>query len=226
MQAVPIALWMLRRVSATPLGWLWILGSATSVPLLLSLTPEGVIGHGGDSGELACQLAFLSSLLGSMMALAGLARNDWILELSSPGRKLIAQATGLMTAGLLGAGLVTLGAWMPVGHGTQPGPGAWIAMALTAGHLAALGAALLLIPRAPQFLPAGLPLLAWLLPATLPSRSWPWLQDLLRASRDPVSLREWTPAGFLASIGPILVWVGLSWFLAQRRSRLLRPNPQ
>jgi len=226
MQALPIAFWMLRRVSATPMGWLWMLGSAISVPALIRLTPEGVIGHGGDSAELVCQLAFLSSMLGAMLGLAGLARNDWILDLSSPGRKLIAQATGLLTAGLVGAGLVTLGAWMPIGHGFHPGPSEWLLMAITAAHLAAIGTALLLVPRVPQLLPAGLPLLGWLLPAVLPRDSWSWLQDLLRASRDPVAPQDWTPAEFLGSIGPILVWVGFSWFLAQRRSRSLRPSPQ
>lgn len=222
MQAFPIALWMLRRVGSTPIGWLWLLGSLASVPLLVGLTPQGVVGHPEDSPDLACQLAFLSSMLGAMLALAGLARSDWMLELCSTGRKWSAQVCGLLTASLLGACLVALGSWSSVGHGAPVGIGALLTMFLAACHLTAMGTALLQIPSAPTLLPIGIPLLGWLLPASLPVGVLRWLPDLLRAHRNPVSLQDWTPAGFLASIGPILVWAGLSWFLAQRRSSSLR----
>jgi hypothetical protein len=225
MYALQVARWMLSRILGTAVGWLWMTGSLLGLPLLRTLTPEGILGDGDHGSGLRIQTGFLAVLAGMMLALSSLYRNDWLLELSAPPRRLAAQAAGLHTAGLAGLGLVLLSSGIPSlgGHSHALQPGELLTCLLSAGHLAALALVLLQLPAGLPLVSLGLPVLGWILPALVSQAPVPGLVPLLAASRSPFSPSGTPLTEFLAAVGPILFWTGLAILLAQRRSAPARP---
>lgn len=222
MYVLQIARWVLNRLVGTAVGWIWISASLASLPLLRSLTPEGVLGHGEPSQGLLPQAAFLASLTGMVLTMGSLARNDWLLERPGPGRRVTSQATGLLAAGLAGAALVLAGESIPIAaaHGASLGAGDLLAMTFATMHLAALAASLLQLPTTIPALPLGLPLVGWILPALMPPGAPEVLNDLLNAHRPP---QDWNLPRVLAALGPIVFWSGLALFGAAIRSSAARP---
>lgn len=222
MYVLQIARWVLNRLVGTAVGWIWITTSLAALPLLRSLTPEGVLGHGEGARGLLPQAAFLASLTGMVLAMGSLARNDWLLERPGPGRRVSSQATGLLAAGLAGAALVLAGDRIPIAtaHGGSLAPRDLLAMTLATLHLAALAASLLQLPTSIPALPLGLPLVGWILPALVPPGAPGVVNDLLNAHRPP---QDWTLPRVLAALGPIVFWLGLALFGAAIRSSAARP---
>ncbi len=196
---------MCRRALLTPVGWLWIAASICSLPLLETLTPKGLFGHNDDRLGLIYQVAFLSELGGSMLAMGSLKESDWLLAQCSAPRRLLSQWTGLTVTALAGAAMVLAASFWWGGFAALDQP-ALLALGLGALHLAALGAILLQLPMGIGSKALSLPLIAWIIPSLLSTKvpATALLITLLNPHRELSRLTDPGVTEALSSLAPIL----------------------
>lgn len=159
---------MSRRSLMTPWGALWAAGSLLALPLLLLLSPPGLLAGGPAVSAQIPQVAVLSSVLGSTLALLGLEESWWLLESAPPGRSQLAQLCGIASAAILGWLLVGLSAGFLFGSDAIPALGDLVLALFSIAQLTLLGALLLHLPALPKGTAAALLLFVVLvLPALL-----------------------------------------------------------
>ena len=195
---------MIQRTLGTPTGWLWILCAAAVLPLCRVLTPVGVLGHPASEEALTSQAAFLAGLVGSMLAVASLGENSWVLSRTSSARAMTYRLAGIATCAALGAAIViavlslTRSEWAPTSL--------YIASILSATHTAVLATVLLALPLAPSQAVVALPILTWVLPAAVRHDSGPWsgLISFLQVHRDPSQFEHASFTALATTSAPIL----------------------
>lgn len=173
MTSVSLGLRLGARAWCSPLGVALALLTLTSPHLLQLLSPAG---HVTTARDPALGLLPLTTLAGSSLALALLARSDGLLERMPSGPRLLTEAAAMTTASLLGVVLLLLGT------GEAPAASATLLPAAVAAiHLLGPGLPLIHL-RLPSFgRLAAFFALVWWLPALLLSGSgWQaWMRRAL-----------------------------------------------
>jgi hypothetical protein len=194
-----------------------------SLPILFVMTPAGVLGHLPDRISMLCQVGFLSSVLGAMLAVSALGECHWILSRAGDLRALTARWTAIgLAAALSGSIVIVSGALLGYTAGLS---GALCSLGWTAAHLSALGAVVCALPVSPPQRVMAVPFLAWILPAATSPDSW-WgrgLAAVLQASRDPSRFINASPASLLEETAPILAIGAAMLTMSVRRSQ---PRPR
>jgi hypothetical protein len=191
-------------------------------PGLHVFSPTGISVHPSDDVGLVYELAFLGTVLGAAIGLAGIQRNRWLNRPLEPTGAWLAEFAALGSLGLLFAGSATL---IPLCQGLAGPQLAWTTL-LTAAHLAALGSMLLSVPMSRGLRPALLVALAWWIPALALGQELDPLTGRLWAARYLID----TPAAQWADTVHVVAFVLASWLLAtatpgERRSPSPAPSP-
>ena len=162
--------WVVVSVAKDPLAWLSGAILVSIWPFVAAFGPLGItVGTGASTTQLY-ELAFLSLLVGSMLATGAISRGEWFLAPLEPLRR-----TGLE----IGAILITAGGWAGFVVGAAWTIGAPVDRALLGGaalsalHLAAASALILRLPLPGPVRALVLPLAVWVTPALLSGASDP-----------------------------------------------------
>ena len=211
---IPLAVgrWVVARLIRHPVTWVWLVLLSAVWPIVASLAPIGLATSRATEAEAVYEIAFLGALVAATTAQAILGRgNALLVPLSRPRRLAVELSAHLAAAALFLVPALALAALVGAPRDTFAPARLPLGALQSVLHLAVLALVLDRLRLPGPVALAGLPLVAWLLPAILPHGAG-FPLDLFRSAFDaglPLSLSGERAAGAAHRMGawlPIIGW--------------------
>lgn len=156
----------LRQQARSPLTWALLVLALVSWPISVAIAPLTTTLSSGTATHLSYNVAFIALIAGALFGDMRLEELRWLMCRQSPPRVAASSVLLLASSSLLPAALCLVP--MAVLSARVPG-GALMSLVLAALHMAVIVQLLTSLGFSPSSRSAGIPILALLLPASIPS---------------------------------------------------------